>query len=109
MEKKKGGVAGFKQWSNKKIYLSTFIRHDFLERKRSKKSLCELCSLVVMSKMLHKSTKRQMNFNQHYKFKTMLQERCKSMKNTRLHIVNEAYTFKTCTKCGCIKVCFAAI
>ena len=25
------------------------------------------------------------------------------MKNTRLHIVNEAYTSKTCTKCGNIK------
>ena len=58
---------------------------------------------MVMSKMLHKSTKRQMNFNQHYKFKTRLKERCEAMTNTRLHIVNEAYTSKTCTKCGCIK------
>ena len=44
-----------------------------------------------------------MNFNRHYKFKTRLQERRKAMKTTRLHIVNEAYTSKTCTKCGCIK------
>ena len=58
---------------------------------------------MVVSKILPKSTKRQMNFNQHFKFKTRLKERCEAMKNTRLHIVNEAYTSKTCTKCGHIK------
>lgn len=30
-------------------------------------------------------------------------DKCKEIKNTRLYIVNEAYTSKTCTKCGNIK------
>jgi putative transposase len=36
----------------------------------------------------------------HYKFKERLINKAKSIKNLRVHIVNEAYTSKTCTNCG---------
>ena len=31
-----------------------------------------------------------------------LQEKSKEFKNVRIHDVNESYTSKTCTHCGCI-------
>ena len=58
---------------------------------------------MISSKCLSKETKRQMNFNQHFRFRIRLLDKCCEVKNTRLHIVNEAYTSKTCTVCGNVK------
>lgn len=45
-------------------------------------------------------TKYEMLRLKHYTFKVRLINKAKSIKNVRIHIVNEAYTSKTCTRCG---------
>jgi putative transposase len=48
-------------------------------------------------------TKRKMNTLRHYRFQQRLKETAMEVKDLRVHIVNEAYTTKTCTNCGTIK------
>ena len=54
-------------------------------------------------KKLSKETKREASQLQHYKFKQRLQSACSSMKNCKVLIVSEAWTSKTCGRCGSIK------
>jgi transposase len=35
-----------------------------------------------------------------FQFKERLKHKCEQYKNNTVHIVNEAYTSKTCTQCG---------
>ena len=50
-----------------------------------------------------KSVNRTFNDLKHYQFKMRLTEKVKHVSNTRLYIVDESYTSKTCTNCGVIK------
>jgi transposase len=58
---------------------------------------------MVKGKRLSKETKREASQLQHYKFKQRLQSACSSMENCKVLIVSEAYTSKTCGRCGYIK------
>jgi transposase len=58
---------------------------------------------MVKSKTLHKSVIRSINSLQHYQFKQRLLNTASEIKNFRVHIVNEAYTSKTCSCCGNLK------
>jgi transposase len=58
---------------------------------------------IVKGKKLSKETKREASQLQHYKFKQRLQSACSSMKNCKVLIVSEAWTSKTCGRCGSIK------
>ena len=46
------------------------------------------------------STRRKLNTLQHYQFKQRLIDKCSSLLNTKVVIVTEEYTTKTCTHCG---------
>lgn len=58
---------------------------------------------MVKGNKLSKETKREASQLQHYKFKQRLQSACSSMKNCKVLIVSEAWTSKTCGRCGFIK------
>ena len=64
------------------VYLPSFDSQDMVKN-----------NPIMMSK-----TKRCMNRLRHYTFK----QRLLNTKNLNVHIVNEAYTSKTCTRCGCL-------
>ena len=49
-----------------------------------------------------RKTNRSMISLKHYLFKSRLTEKCGKNKNCKLHIVSEAWTSKTCTKCGVV-------
>ena len=57
---------------------------------------------MVKGSSLSKKTKNEMLCLSHYAFKIRLQEKSKEYKHVRIHDVNESYTSKTCTHCGCI-------
>jgi transposase len=48
----------------------------------------------------HREAKRHAYQLSHFKFKTRLINRCEQLENCKLLIVSEAYTTKTCTRCG---------
>ena len=52
---------------------------------------------------MSKETKRETSQLQHYKFQQRLLSHCASMKNCKVLIVSEAYTSKTCGRCGHLK------
>ncbi len=56
-------------------------------------------------KMLGNNKKVNRDFNEfkHYKFKMRLLDKSKEIKNTKVLLVGEEYTSKTCSKCGYIK------
>ena len=58
--------------------------------------------MVKGKSILSKKTKNEMLSLSHYAFKIRLQEKSKEYRHVRIHDVNEAYTSKTCTRCGCI-------
>jgi len=56
-------------------------------------------SKMVKGKKLNKMTKRLLYMFSYYSFIEKLKFKCKNTK-TRLYIVDESYTSKTCTRCG---------
>lgn len=58
---------------------------------------------MVKGKKGFKSTKRHASQLSHYKFKERLIHRCKQLEHSKVLIVSEAYTTKTCSSCGWIK------
>lgn len=69
----------------KTILLPTFDSQEFFGKKRK----------------IGKKTARDLNILSHYKFKNRLIHRC-NLTTTKLYIVDESYTSKTCTRCGII-------
>jgi putative transposase len=57
---------------------------------------------MVKGTTLHKKTKGDMLVLSHFKFKVRLKEKAYEYKNFRIHDVNESYTSKTCSCCGCM-------
>src|SRR5207248_1807606 len=53
----------------------------------------------IIKKLSTQMLKRILLAFRHYEFKRRLEEKCKE-RGIQLHIVNEAYTSKTCTRCG---------
>lgn len=49
---------------------------------------------------LHTKTARMMLTFSHYSFQQRLLDKAKSYPKVHVHIVDEAYTSKTCTRCG---------
>ena len=72
-----------------KVFLPTFETSAIIKH-------CE-----AKQRVIGRSTARRMNNLSHYKFKQRLLHRCE-LTNTKLYLVNESYTSKTCTKCGCL-------
>jgi putative transposase len=80
------------------------------------KHLCETYSHVFLPKFstqqmvrraerkLHTKTARMMLTFSHYAFQQRLLNKAKSFTSVHVHIVDEAYTSKTCTRCGAEKV-----
>ncbi len=64
-----------------------------------------LLPLFESQKMMSKNKKNNRDFMtlKHYQFRQRLINKVKTIKNTRLHIVTEEYTSKTCGHCGTIK------
>lgn len=56
---------------------------------------------MVRKKTLHRNVKRIMLMYSFYSFKQKLQWKC-SLLDKKLFIVNESFTSKTCTNCGCL-------
>lgn len=69
----------------KTILLPSFDSQEFFGEKR----------------VIGKKTARKLNNLSHYKFKERLRNRC-NLTNTKLFIVDESFTSKTCTSCGVI-------
>lgn len=67
----------------KQILLPEFNSQEFFGKKR----------------ILGKKNARYLNILSHYKFKLRLLHRCE-LTDTKLYIVDESYTSKTCTSCG---------
>jgi transposase len=57
---------------------------------------------MVRSRKLDRKTKRRMMALQHYRFRQRLEDWIDLNPDTKLYIVNESYTTKTCTRCGVI-------
>jgi len=55
---------------------------------------------IVKQKCLSRDSKRELLSLQHYTFKQRLKNSLYFQKDTKLYIVSEAYTSKTCTRCG---------
>lgn len=55
---------------------------------------------IVKQKCLSRDSKRELMSLQHYTFKQRLKNSLYFQKDTKLYIVSEAYTSKTCTRCG---------
>jgi transposase len=55
---------------------------------------------MVQSRKLDKKTKRRMMALQHFRFKQRLEDMVNLHTDSKLYIVNETYTTKTCTQCG---------
>lgn len=70
-----------------KIFLPTFETSAIIKHCEQKR------------RVIGPGTARKMNNLSHYKFKQRLLHRCE-LTNTKLYLVNEAYTSKTCTVCG---------
>jgi len=58
---------------------------------------------MVKGYKLSRETKREASQLQHYRFKQRLQSACSSMSHCKVLIVSEAYTSKTCGRCGNLK------
>lgn len=58
---------------------------------------------MVRGHGMSKETKRETSQLQHYKFQQRLLSHCASMKNCKVLIISEAYTSKTCGRCGHLK------
>lgn len=56
-------------------------------------------SKMVQQDTLQSSTKRKMQYLSHYKFQERLKQLCHKY-DSKLYIVNESFTTKTCGKCG---------
>lgn len=81
---------------------------------KAAKYLCETYELIFLPKFttqqmvkranrkIRSKTARMMLTFAHYKFRQRLLDKARNYNNTRIVIVNEAYTSKTCTKCGTI-------
>lgn len=78
-----------------KVFLPTFETSAIIKHRKDQ----EDCG--TKQRVIGRSTARRMNNLSHYKFKQRLLHRCE-LTNTELYLVNEAYTSKTCTKCGCL-------
>lgn len=82
---------------------------------KAAKYLCESYELIFLPKftthqMVRRATRkirgktaRAMLTFAHYKFRQRLLDKARNYDNVQVVIVNEAYTSKTCTKCGVIK------
>ena len=57
---------------------------------------------MISNKKLHKSTNRNIQTLSHFTFKTRLIYKCSLIKNSKLFLVDESYTSKTCGKCGVV-------
>jgi transposase len=55
---------------------------------------------LVSKNRLRSKTNRELMYLQHYTFKQRLKSSLYFQKDTKLYIVSEAYTSKTCTRCG---------
>lgn len=77
------GVINYLTKNYKRIFLPSFDSQDLFGKRR----------------VINNKTARKLNNLSHYKFKQRLLNRC-NLTNTELFIVDEAYTSKTCTKCG---------
>lgn len=78
------------------------------------KHLCESYELIFLPKFttqqmvrranrkIRSKTARMMLTFAHYRFRQRLLDKARNYENTTVVIVNEAYTSKTCTKCGAI-------
>jgi putative transposase len=83
--------------------------------RKAAKFLCEsydtiFLPLFATKQMVRKATRkinsktaRSLLTFGHYAFRQTLQHKARSYANVRIHIVNESYTSKTCTRCGIIK------
>lgn len=60
-------------------------------------------SQMLKGKKLNRKVKRMMSMFSNYKFKQRLIWKC-SLYNKRILIVDESYTSKTCTLCGCLNM-----
>jgi putative transposase len=82
---------------------------------KAAKYLCETYELIFLPKFttqqmvrranrkIRSKTARMMLTFAHYKFRQRLLDKARNYDNVQVVIVNEAYTSKTCTKCGTIK------
>lgn len=82
---------------------------------KAAKYLCETYELIFLptfttqqmvkraNRKIRSKTARMMLTFAHYKFRQRLLDKARNYENTNVVIVNEAYTSKTCTKCGTIK------
>ncbi len=66
---------------------------EFATRKKNDTGDC-------MMSRLHRTTNRSLDFLSHYQFKNRLLHVASQHRNCSIHTVGEAYTSKTCTKCG---------
>jgi len=98
----KGGVESKKKWRiiKNRINEMHWKTISYLTRNYDTILLPEFrTSEMVKGKKLTRMTKRLMTMFSFYAFKEKLKFKCKST-NTKLYIVEEEYTSKTCTKCG---------
>lgn len=74
---------------------------NYLTRKYKKILLPSFDSQELFGKrrVIHRSSARKLNYLSHYKFKERLKKRCELV-DTKLYIVDESFTSKTCTGCG---------
>ena len=82
---------------------------------KAAKYLCESYELIFLPKFttqqmvrratrkIRSKTARAMLTFAHYKFRQRLLDKARNYTNTKVVIVDEAYTSKTCTRCGTIK------
>ncbi|NBP03464.1 MAG: transposase [Proteobacteria bacterium] len=63
---------------------------------------------IASSKWLRKGTRRALYAWSHFLFRQRLLDKAKSYKKCRVLVVDESYTSRTCTQCGCVNVKYSS-